>query len=183
MSRFFIALLPPQHIQECANQVKQYFADNYGSRAAQKSPPHITLQPPFEWADADMPMLEASLKEFATKQQSVTVTLSGYAAFAPRVIYINVIKSEELLNLQADLMAYTASKLSIVDRVSPTRPFAPHITVAFRDLTRQNFETAWPEFANRQLHFEFIADNLTLLLHNGKRWNIKSEFGFLTGDK
>ncbi|MBH8555188.1 2'-5' RNA ligase family protein [Nostocaceae cyanobacterium CENA357] len=181
MSRFFIALLPPRHIQEYASEVKQYFADNYGSRAAQKSPPHITLQPPFEWADADLPLLEASLKEFAINQQSVPITLSGYAAFAPRVIYINVIRSEELLNLQANLMAHTESKLSIFDRVSQTRPFAPHLTVAFRDLTRQNFKAAWPEFANRQLHFEFLADNLTLLLHDGKRWNVKSEFGFLTG--
>ncbi len=181
MSRFFIALLPPQHIQEYANEVKQYFADNYASRAAQKSPPHITLQPPFEWADADVPLLEASLKEFAINQQSVPIALSGYAAFAPRVIYINVIKSQELMNLQVDLMAHTESKLSIVDRVSQTRPFAPHLTVAFRDLTRQNFRSAWPEFAQRQLHFEFIADNLTLLLHDGKRWNIKSEFGFMIG--
>ncbi|WGV27276.1 2'-5' RNA ligase family protein [Halotia branconii] len=178
MSRFFIALLPPRHIQEYAKQVKQYFADNYGSRAAQKSPPHITLQPPFEWPDADVPLLEASLSEFATKQQSIPITLSGYAAFAPRVIYINVIRSQELLNLQADLVAYTESKLSIVDQVSQTRPFAPHMTIAFRDLTRQNFKAAWPEFAQRQLHFEFIAENLTLLLHDGKRWNVKSEFGF-----
>ncbi|MEA5507855.1 2'-5' RNA ligase family protein [Halotia wernerae UHCC 0503] len=178
MSRFFIAILPPQHIQEYANQVKQYFADNYASCGAQKSPPHITLQPPFEWADADVLLLEESLREFATKQQSVTITLSGYAAFAPRVIYINVIRSQDLLTLQADLMAYIESKLSIIDQVSQMRPFAPHITVAFRDLTRQNFKAAWPEFAQRQLYLEFTAENLTLLLHDGKRWNVKSEFSF-----
>jgi len=30
--------------------------------------------------------------------------------------------------------------------------FSPHMTVAFRDLTRQNFKAAWPEFQQRQLH-------------------------------
>lgn len=179
MSRFFVALLPPQDIQDYANQIKQHFADHYASSAALKSPPHITLQPPFEWADANLPLLEASLKEFATGQQPVVITLKGFDAFAPRVIFINVVRSQELLNLQADLMAYTESNLGIVDKVSKTRPFAPHMTVAFRDLKKQNFRDAWPEFEKRQLHFEFTADKLTLLLHDGQRWNIKSEFDFL----
>jgi 2'-5' RNA ligase len=181
MSRFFIALLPPQHIQNHANQIKRYFATQYASYGAQKSPPHVTLQPPFEWLDTEVNLLEASLQTFATRQNSIPVTLNGYGAFAPRVIYINVVKTPALLTLQADLMADLASNLGIVDKVSQTRPFTPHMTVAFRDLTKQSFHAAWPEFANRQLDFEFIADKLTLLNHDGSRWNIKSEFGFLAG--
>ncbi|ODG98936.1 2'-5' RNA ligase [Nostoc sp. KVJ20] len=180
MSRFFIALLPSQDIQDYVNQIKQDFADRYSSSGALKSPPHITLQPPFEWADANLPLLEASLKEFARGQQPLAITLRGFDAFVPRVVYINVVRSQDLLTLQANLMAYTESNLGIVDQVSKTRPFTPHITVAFRDLTKQNFKAAWPEFEKRQLHFEFTADKLTLLLHDGKRWNIKSEFAFLT---
>ncbi|MDZ8105084.1 MAG: 2'-5' RNA ligase family protein [Nostoc sp. DedQUE12a] len=181
MSRFFVALLPPQDIRDYANQIRQYFADNYASRGAQNSPPHITLQPPFEWSDTNVLLLETSLREFASEQKSIPITLSGFAAFPPRVIYIDVVRSQELLTLQADLMAYVESKLQIVDKVSKTRPFAPHMTVAFRDLTKQNFKAAWPEFEKRQLYFEFPADKLTLLLHDGKRWNIKSEFNFYSG--
>ncbi|MBE9036237.1 2'-5' RNA ligase family protein [aff. Roholtiella sp. LEGE 12411] len=180
MSRFFIALLPSQDIQNHANQIKQYFADKYASDDAQKSPPHVTLQPPFEWVDSNVSILETSLREFASKQNSVPVTLSGFAAFPPRVIYIDVVKTPELLTLQADLMAYAESNLGIVDEVGKKRPFAPHITVAFRDLTKQNFKAAWPEFENRQFDFEFTADKLTLLIHDGRRWNIKSEFAFLS---
>ncbi|MHC5756245.1 2'-5' RNA ligase family protein [Nostoc sp.] len=183
MSCFFIALVPPQDIQDYTNQIKQYFADRYVSSGALKSPPHITLQPPFEWADANLPLLEASLKEFASGQQPVVITLRGFDAFVPRVIYINVVISQELLTLQANLMAYTESNLGIVDKVSKIRPFAPHMTVAFRDLTKQNFKAAWPEFEKRQLHFEFTANQITLLLHDGKRWNIKSEFGFLASEQ
>lgn len=178
MSRFFIALLPPQEIQDYANQIRQYFADNYASRGAQNSPPHITLQAPFEWADTNVLLLETFLREFASEQKSIPITLSGFAAFPPRVIYIDVVRSQELLTLKADLMAAVENNLGIVDKVSKTRPFAPHMTVAFRDLTKQNFKAAWPEFEKRQLYFEFTADKLTLLLHDGKRWNIKSEFNF-----
>lgn len=82
-SRFFIALLPPLEIQDYANQIRQIFAERYASRGAQNSPPHITLQPPFEWANAEVPLLEECLREFALLRQSVPVTLDGYAAFAP----------------------------------------------------------------------------------------------------
>ena len=179
-SRFFIALLPPLEIQDYANQIRQIFADRYASRGAQNSPPHITLQPPFEWANAEVPLLEECLREFALLRQSVPVTLDGYAAFAPRVIYINVVRNQELLTLQAELMAHLEANLGIADTVSKTRLFAPHMTVAFKDLTKQNFQAAWQEFEKQQVHFEFTADNLTLLLHDGKRWNIKTEFPFVS---
>ncbi|NEN93697.1 MAG: 2'-5' RNA ligase family protein, partial [Okeania sp. SIO3H1] len=56
------------------------------------------------------------------------------------------------------------------------RPFSPHVTVAFRDLTKTNFRAAWLEFRERSLEFEFVASQLTLLIHNGKRWDIFQEF-------
>jgi len=177
--RFFIALLPPLEIQDYANEIKQYFAQTYESRAAQKSPPHITLQPPFEWQLDTLPVLEQCLKTFADTRMPVPVTLNGFGAFVPRVIYINVLKTPELLTLQNDLMAYLEVSLGIVERVSKSRPFAPHMTVAFRDLTRQNFRAAWSEFQHRQLEFEFTAPQLTLLIHDGRQWNVSAEFPFL----
>lgn len=181
-SRFFIALLPPQHIQDYANDIKQHFADQYASTHAQKSPPHITLQPPFEWLNDDLSRMEASLREFASQQQPLSITLSGFAAFPPRVIYIDVVRSTQLLSLQTDLIMHMADNLQIIDEVGQKRPFAPHMTVAFRDLTKQNFKAAWPEFEHRPLHFEFTADKLTLLIHDGRRWHMRSEFAFSSGD-
>ncbi len=177
---FFIALLPPQEIQDYANEIKEYFAQNYNSRHAQKSPPHITLQPPFEWHLDNVAVVEQCLKTFAEAQKPVPITLKGFGAFAPRVIYINVLKTPELLALQKELMACLEASLGIVDSVSKSRPFAPHMTVAFKDLTRQNFRVAWPEFEHRELEFEFTASQLTLLIHDGKRWNVSAEFRFMS---
>lgn len=176
--RFFIALLPSREIQDYANEIKQYFSDRYNSRAAQKSPPHITLQPPFEWPTEDLPRLEQHLSTFALAQSPFSVTLQDFAAFPPRVIYINVLKTAELLHLQQALMTYLEANLGIVDPKAKTRPFAPHMTVAFRDLTRQNFKAAWPEFQARSLNFSWLASSLTLLIHNGQRWTICQEFPF-----
>lgn len=174
--RFFIALVPPLDIEQQITEIKLYFAEHYNSSRALQSPPHITLQPPFEWPEADVPKLEESLNTFAAKRLSIPVTLSGFAAFAPRVIYADVVKSAQLLEIQKDLMSYIEENLGIVDRLSQTRPFVPHMTVAFSDLTEENFQAAWLEFKDRSLHFQFTASTLTLLLHNGSRWNISKHF-------
>lgn len=176
--------MPPQPIQDFANAVKQEFADRFASRGAQKSPPHITLQPPFEWLVQEIATLEQALSQFAQTSSSVPVTLSGFAAFPPRVIFINVLKTPELLTLQQTLMAQVETSLGIVDAVGKTRPFAPHMTVAFRDLTKPNFRAAWAEFQGRSLQVAgeelaqvtFLASHITLLIHNGQRWNIHRGF-------
>jgi len=110
----------------------------------------------------------------------LSVNLSGFAAFDPRVIYVDVVKSPALLEMQQDLMSYAETNLGIVDRLSQTRPFVAHITVAFSDLTQENFQTAWLEFKDRSLHFQFTASTLTLLLHDGSRWNISKHFPLST---
>ena len=179
MSLYFIALLPPQEIQDYANEVKQYFADNYDSKHAQKSPPHITLQAPFEWDGDKIADLEECLQQFAIAQNSLPIILDGYNAFPPHVIYIDVVQSSELMNLQADLMVYLENHLGIVDKVGKSRGFTPHMTVAFKDLKKSKFKAAWVDFENRELHFEFNASKLTLLKHENKRWNIKNDFYFV----
>ncbi|CBN55578.1 MULTISPECIES: 2'-5' RNA ligase family protein [Kamptonema] len=176
--RYFIALLPPQEIQEQITKIKQYFAEKYASSGALKSPPHITLQPPFKWVTAEIDKVEECLEKFALAHHPIPITLSGFAAFPPRVIYVNPLKTQALLALEKDLSAYLETNLGIFDPVAKTRSFTPHMTVAFRDLTKQNFKAAWLEFENRSLNFEFTVSQLTLLIHDGECWNISREFLF-----
>lgn len=175
---FFIALLPPPDIQAAVTAIKQEFAARYGSQQALKSPPHITLQPPFQWAWAEVKTLQHCLAEFASDQAPVPITLSGFGAFPPRVIYVHPLKTAELLALYRDLQACLEANLNLADPLAKHRSFAPHMTVAFRDLTRQNFRAAWPEFQGRSLHCEFTVRQLTLLLHNGQRWTVYRDFPF-----
>ena len=176
---FFIALLPPLEIQAEITEIKQYFAQNYKSYHALKSPPHITVYPPFKWFPNNLPVLEQCLRDFAANHSPVPVILDGFGAFAPRVIFVHPLKTPELMAVQADLIANLESSLGLVHEQFKTRPFAPHMTVAFRDLKRQAFKAAWPEFRDRPLFFNFAATHLTLLVHNGQRWNIHTEFPFV----
>ncbi|NES01566.1 MAG: 2'-5' RNA ligase family protein [Okeania sp. SIO2F4] len=176
----FVAIVPPENIQNQVTEIKEYFAREYNSSHALKSVPHITLQPPFKWPTENLTLLQESLETFAQKCSTFPITLSGFSAFPPRVIYVNVVKTPELLKIQQDLIGFTETTLGIVHPPSKIRPFSPHVTVAFRDLSKQNFRTAWLEFRERSLHFEFTASQLTLLIHNGKRWDICNEFPFLS---
>ncbi|MGB3404797.1 MAG: 2'-5' RNA ligase family protein [Microcoleaceae cyanobacterium] len=175
---FFIALLPPAEIQSEITQIKQYFAQNYDSRHALKSPPHITLQSPFKWLISDLNRLEQSLKTFAAQQAFFPVTLSGFNAFPPRVIYVDVVKTTELMNLQNNLVADLLYDLGDFNSRSSHHRFTPHMTVAFRDLTRENFRAGWTEFKNKPIQYEFVANQLTLLIHTGKYWQVEQEYLF-----
>ena len=175
---YFIALLPPAEIQEQITKIKQYFADNYASSHALTSPPHITLQPPFRWLPSEIPILEEDLSQFALTAAPVPVSLDGFGAFPPRVIYVRPQKTPELMEVQRALAAYLETNLGLVDEKEKQRAFSPHITVAFRDLKRQAFKAAWPEFQERPLKQEFVATHLTLLIHDRGQWHIETEFPF-----
>lgn len=174
-TRFFIALMPPQAIQDHAQQIVQELGDRYHTRTA-KAPPHITLHPPFLWQSSAVAELEICLSRFAHTQPQIPIVLSGFGAFAPRVLFINVLKTVELLQVQANLMAELEKHLGIVDAVAQRRPFAPHLTIASRNLTRQTYRQAWSELQPRSVDFQFVGDRLTLLIHDGQRWQVQSEF-------
>ncbi len=135
--------------------MKLHFRDRYHSKAALRSPPHITLQAPFTWPKQDYERLEASLSSFVSQHTAIPIKLSGFGAFPPRVIYLAVDHTPELMTLQRDLSQHLAATLDIADPRSRTRPFCPHLTIAFRDLKPAAFRQAWPEFEQRDVQFAF----------------------------
>ncbi len=175
---FFIAILRTLDIQSSVNQIKHHFAKVYNSKAALKSPPHITLEPPFYWEPELLEELKSVLKEFTNEQTSFPIILDGFAAFKPRVIYVDVHKTPELITVQKELMELLESSLQIVHKVSQTRPFAPHMTVGFKDLSKANFYQAWEEFKEKEFGAKFTTTRLTLLQFQEKKWEINSEFNF-----
>lgn len=172
--RCFVALLPPLEVEQYANGVIRELSDRYATSTAKVSP-HVTLQPPFEWLMGHLGPLEACLTTFAKGQASTLVRLSGFGAFKPRVLFINVVKTPELLALQSNLQQQLHTALDLV-HPHADRPFVPHLTVASRHLTPLSFQQAWAELQARPVEFEFNVDRLTLLVHTGQRWQVHSTF-------
>jgi 2'-5' RNA ligase len=178
LRRFLIALLPPEDVRLKANEIRGVMRDRYASKAAFFSPPHVTLLAPFEWPIADLPRLAATLKQFAASQPPVPMTLDGFDAFAPHVIYINVVKSSNIMAIQPELLSYLEDTLGLVSDRDRKRAFVPHLTVAFRDLKPAMFRQAWSVFQHQELHFDFTVGQLSLLIYDGKLWTVKEGYDF-----
>ncbi|MFQ3614343.1 MAG: 2'-5' RNA ligase family protein [Cyanobacteriota bacterium] len=181
--RLFLALLPPLPLQEQVRALQQEFVDRFASRAALRSPPHITLVPPFEWPRSEWPALIGSLRIFAASQDAISVELSGFGAFAPRVIYIQVVPSAELQQLQSGVQAHWLPLLNLKSPSTRSRPFVPHMTVAFRDLTHHHFRDAWLEFQPRRFQASFSVTHLTLLQHEGQQWQVAEQVSLGSGSE
>ena len=176
--RFFVALLPPAEVQAKANEIKGVMRDQYASKAAFRSPPHVTLLAPFDWPIAELPRLAQALKTFAASQLPVPMTLDGFAAFAPHVIYINVVQGDRIMEIQPQLLSHVESTIGLARKRDQNRSFVPHMTVAFRDLKPNMFRKAWPVFQHQEIHFDFTVGQLTLLIHDGKMWTVKEHYAF-----
>jgi 2'-5' RNA ligase len=177
-ARYFLALLPPESLQVQINQFKQVFADRYGSCKAFNAPPHITVFPPFIGGSDGMIPVQDFLLEFAHRYFPFKVCLNGFAAFAPRVIYIRVERSPALTAFQSQLHDALRDRLKVVHSNTAQREFNPHITVAFRDLTPENFRAGWAAFQGHPFFSEFEVQALTLLQHNGQYWHVFAHFPF-----
>ncbi|MDZ7681592.1 MAG: 2'-5' RNA ligase family protein [Fodinibius sp.] len=56
--------------------------------------------------------------------------------------------------------------------------FTPHMTVAYRDLSPDNFERAWEDFQDRSFDYSFEVNSIVLLKHDYQRWKPFYEFNF-----
>ena len=175
---FFVAVMPPDPLQEEVRKIKLIFRDNYGSGHALNSPAHLTLIPPFYWPANLEPDLIRSLDQFSAGEAPFTVSLSGFGAFSPRVIFIDVALNDQLVGLQHRLKEFMDNQWRISERLRDNKPFNPHMTVAFRDLSRQNFHRAWAEFREKTFNDDFSVNKIILLWHDHKQWNVHHQAHF-----
>lgn len=176
---YFIAIIPPEPVYSEAHQLKQYFNDHYNSKAALNSPPHITLHMPFKWKEAKEKILIDKLQTFASTRKSFEMKLNNFSAFEPRVIFIDVIKDDNLESLQKQLKRFCKIELNLFNADYKEFAFHPHLTLAFRDLKKPEFYKAWEEFKDKKFEANFTANSITLLKHDGQQWNVFKNLSLL----
>jgi 2'-5' RNA ligase len=172
---YFIAVVPPSDIREEITTIKNYFADHYESKHALRSPPHITLHMPFQCKDAKLTVLTEQLSQMAKSSPPFDVSLEGFGAFAPRVIFVDV-KENRKLNLLQKAVSGCMRSANIFNADYKGKPFHPHLTVAFRDLKKPMFAKAWHEFETKKYTAVFAVKTLSLLKHDGYQWQIFCDF-------
>jgi len=106
------------------------------------------------------------------------LTLQNFKSFPPRVIYIDVLPNPQLTELQQALRKEVKKDLKLFNANYKDRPFVPHVTVAFRDLRKSAYYSAWETFGSKEFHYQFLATELSLLKHDGKVWRVMNRFPF-----
>jgi 2'-5' RNA ligase len=173
---YFLAIVPPSPVYEEAFEHKVYFKTKYNSKASLNSPPHITLHMPFRWIEKNEEELVQNLTEFVERNMPVTIKLNGFSSFPPRVIFMKVEITSELEKLQKNLERYFKRHLNLFNANYKELPFHPHLTLAFRDLKKPNYQKAWEEFVSKNYQATFVADKIALLKHSGTIWEVFREF-------
>lgn len=173
--RYFIAIVPPEEIAQKVYAIKKEIAASFNSKAALRSPAHITLHMPFLWKEEKENILTEKLSSIRFHTTSI-IRLNGFDHFGDRVIFINIEENPALTAFQ-DLVVTTAKReLQLFNQAEDLRGFHPHMTIAFRDLRKKYFNEAWKSFESRSFHEDFPLETFSLLKHDGSQWNVLRTF-------
>jgi 2'-5' RNA ligase len=175
---YFIAIVAPGHVNEQVLTWKKYMEQEYGCKVALRSPAHITLVPPFSMSSEKEKALSQQLSVFCSGEKSFSIHLHHFDSFAPKVIFVHVEPGKQLVQLKHRLDEHL-TPLKDFSFKKEQRPFHPHITIANRDLPKKDFKKAREYFAGLRYSAEFQADNISLLRHNNKEWEIAASFALL----
>ena len=176
--KYFIALVIPEPFQTELMAFKQLMANNYNSKGALRSPAHITLHMPFEWKEEKEDILINTLMQFSFKEDFM-IDLLNFSGFEPRVLFVDVVKNNLLIELQTELMNFVKKNLRLFNQVKDMRGFHPHITIAFRDLRKEKFYEAQAYLKTQNYQASFKVSSFCLLKHTGKEWLVHREFNFV----
>ena len=171
MYMYFISIVAPEDINQQVLKWKNFFKERYECSVALKSPAHITISPPF-WMNEELEDdLINSIHEFSITKSKFEITLKNFAAFQPKVIFVDVMKSEVLNCLYQSFsdFIYSQNKFPIKKE---DRPFHPHVTLATRDLYKKAFQEAWEIFSKKKYEALWMVSGISLLRHNKKNWDV-----------
>jgi len=152
----------------------QAYRTALGDATAAGIPTHITLMPPFEVDDVDLPEVEKHLAEAAAGTPPFRIHLRGTGTFRPvsPVVFVTVVRGIS-----------SCEQLALAVRSGPLAaelmfPYHPHVTVA-HDLDEELLDKAFDELSDFEC--EFDADHFLLYAHDSTvGWQPTREFT-LTG--
>ncbi|TMI85635.1 MAG: 2'-5' RNA ligase family protein [Bacteroidetes bacterium] len=172
MSRmYFIAIVAPEDINTTILKWKQMMKERFGCVVALRSPAHITLIPPFWLDENEEHHLKNATAEFSQSRAGFEIRLKDFAAFKPRVIYVDVMPNQELQSLHAQLEEFLILKKQF-SISKDERPLHPHVSIATRDLHKKAFQEAWEIFKEKKYESSWIASGISILKHDQKKWDV-----------
>lgn len=175
LAKYFLALVPQGQIQQEATALKEELKSLFNIKYALKSPAHVTLKMPFNYNELKEEKLILNVQNFLHPYSPFQLQLKGFDRFGKRVIYINVRQSAALNQLQEDLGKFCKLKLKLNNELSD-RAFHPHMTLAFKDIKPNKFDTYWQHVKSKEFKATYPVEDLALLKRIEGRWEVIHRF-------
>ncbi|REG84030.1 2'-5' RNA ligase [Algoriphagus antarcticus] len=169
MQKYFLAIVPEGDFQDRVTKLKLEIRDAHQAKYALKSPAHITVKMPFLYNEANEDKLIDRLQSFMLAYDPLVMTVKGVQTFGTRVIYLGVEAPKELYNFQSELKTFCKRELNLVDELSD-RNFQPHMTIAFKDIKKTQFQNILQLASEKNLDEELRENHIVLLKRSGGKW-------------
>ena len=171
-----IAIVLPEPVHTEIRQEQLYIAKTWGPKHALRTPPHITIIPPMALKPEEVPLIHSMAAAIAQNFSSFSMRLNGFGAFKPRVIFVHPEKSDALHGLQATWEHAIKQKLPHALANYPDRPYHPHVTLAHKDVRREQFDKMWEHFGAKPYHASFHVTSFCILDHTADGWVVERTF-------
>lgn len=167
----FIGVLLPEDITLTLEDCRRYMREAYGCKSGHATPIHVTLIPPFrlpeEFSTADI--ARAIEKEVLPKGLGFTGHIDNFDAFGDRTLFAKVVIDEKWIALR-NVVYGAVVKAAPGCTKKDGRPFAPHLTVANRDVPEGVMTVALQVMNELKLVEDFPVDNITIFERQNGKW-------------
>jgi 2'-5' RNA ligase len=115
------------------------------------------------------------LQGFFEQEKSFSLSLGGIGSFGKRVAFLKIKYPPELKESQQRLLAFTRVVLKKDIEISD-RNYHPHMTMAYRDVKKDQFQQVMDYLEPRKIKGSFKISEVSLLKKNNGTWNIIERF-------
>ena len=159
-----IAILLDEKSFNFARKKEIEILKNIGTTGGLCQSPHITVKRPFSVGDEKLEEIENYMEELSKDIEPFQVNIDGFGYFEPEVIYLNIEHSDQLQELHVRIIGDLSSKFVIQpDEKEANKTFTFHSTIAYSDLTEENFYEAKQYLdSTSTFKYSFVFDEIAL---------------------
>ncbi len=168
---YFIAWVIGGEEGQAITAIKETVCAATGCCHALKSPPHVTVIPPFWMEPHRISKLRRIVEEWAGSYPPFVWSLDGFSHFDERVVFIAPFADAPLEEMQRALVQrLQGNPLRL--KLRTRKHFHPHVSVAVRIPDADTYQLCW-QLVNR-MHFscQYPQLDVAILQYNGKKWDI-----------
>ncbi len=135
----------------------------FNTRGGLRQSPHITIKFPFETDNLES--LERYFDELVETVEPFEIEIDGIDYFEPKVIFLNVCPNKNISALHFKVLKDLREQFSIQSHELEGKNVRFHITLAYKDLTEEDFCESKKFLKNEHPYFRLIFNTLGLFYY------------------